>query len=261
MGAVTVRVRLALARVPLRARLPLLGASAAFLLAAWPVMTLLGDDLARRIRDQEKSFAGSVYWVKVTMASDDGEEGSGHCSGPALTYEGRTILVVPDIPEHLKEARILLPDGQEIEAEVLAHDDDIGLMFLVPAQAKEAPAPTLKGIPVGKPVKPGLGDPLLLIDRRSHTVPDETTCRFVRVTCVLKSPETIYFYSDIAEQQMGGLVVTAEGEAVGIVGIFRDRNENGDETKGVGLLPMEKVLSSVSAVRRPEPEAKPPDTP
>ncbi len=206
----------------------------------------LADEAADRIRAQERAFSKSMIWIKVVMTSEDGDQGTGTCSGVAVAHGGRCVVVAPDVQATVSSLRILLPDGKEVEAELLARDEDLGLMFVAPRQAEEAKA--IPALAPGKGKALALGDPFLLIDRRSQAAPEETTCRLARVICVLTSPKLGYFYSGMAPEQMGGLAVTPEGELVGMVGLFKGRDADGEEESSVALLPVEQILDSLSAV-------------
>lgn len=233
-------------RIPVR-----LGAALAVIALAG---VALADEMAQRIRDQEKTYAKSIVWLKATVTDDEGDEGTSICSGPTVLHEGRTVIVAPDVPDQIKDLKILQADGKEVDAEVLAHDADIGFMFVAPKDPKGA-AGALSPVEIGKEAKPpAIADPLLVIDRRSHAAPDETTCRLVRVNCVLTVPERLTFYTGLQPQQVGGLVVTPEGAIVGVVGFYQDRNDEGQRQRGVAVLPLEKVLVSLAGVQKPEPE-------
>ncbi len=213
------------------------------------------DDLADRIRVQEKALGKSVAWIRLVTSAEEegGEDVSGVCSGPVIFHGGRPVVLAPDIEDRLKSVKILRDDGQEQEAEVLAHDSDLGLMFVV---AKDVKASGLMPSEAPKAAKdPQLGDPLLLIDRRSHGSPDETVCRLVRVCCVMERPERAWLYNGISPQQMGGLVVTPSGEVVGVVAHLKDRDADGEEMTIPAVLPIERVLSSVQALQTEVPKA------
>lgn len=204
------------------------------------------DEAADWIRSQERAFSKSVMWVKMTLTTADGEEGFAVCSGPAFSHGGRAVIVVADAREAASAIRIVLPDGKEAGAEVLGRDEDLGLMFVVPKQREEDK--TVPALASGKGKALELGDAFLLIDRRSPVAPEETTCRLARVICVLTSPKRAYFYSGISPAQMGGLAVTPDGEVVGMVGVFKSRDADGDEEASVALLPVEQILDSLAAV-------------
>ena len=206
------------------------------------------DDLSARIRSQEKAFGKSVAWIRLVTspAHAEGADVTGVCSGPVISQGGRLVVLAPDIEEGLKSVKILRDDGQDQEADVLAHDADLGLMFIV---AKDPKTSGLVPTEAPKAPPPQLGDPLLLIDRRSHNSPDETVCRLVRVCCVLERPERAWLYTGIEAGQMGGLVVTPAGEIVGVVALLKDRDAEGNPTAIPAVLPFSKLLASVQSVQ------------
>ena len=208
--------------------------------------TGLADEAADRIRAQEKAFSKSVMWVKMTLTAEDGEQGAAVCSGPAFSHGGRAVVVVADVPMEAAAIRIGLADGQEVEAELLGRDEDLGLMFVAAKQAEEAKA--IPALAPGKGKALALGDAFLLIDRRAQGAPEETTCRLARVVCALTSPKQAYFYSGMSPEQTGGLAVTPDGEVVGMVGLFKSRDADGEEESSVALLPIEQILDALSAV-------------
>ena len=216
------------------------------------VATLAADDAAGRIRTQEKALSKSVAWVRLVTSADEegGDDSSGVCSGPVLSQGGRIVVLCPDVGERLKSVKILREDGKEEEASVLAHDADLGLMYVV---AKDAKAAGLVPVDAPKAAKePKLGDALLLVDRRSHGSPDETVCRQVRVCCALEHPEHAWLYTGISSQQMGGLVVTPSGEVVGVVAILKDRGPEGEEVSLPAVLSLDRLLASIPAMEAPE---------
>ncbi len=223
------------------------------------VAAAAADDLAAKIRTQEKTFAKSVAWIKLVAAAEEegGEDSIGICSGPVVTQGGRAVVLVSDAGDRqLKSIKILKDDGGEQDAEVLAHDADLGLMFVVAKDVKDPKAAGLVPLDMSKMAKePQLGDELILIDRRIHTAPDENVGRSVRVCCALVSPEHAWLFTGIAPHFMGGLVVTPAGEVVGVVATLKDRNPDGEEITLPAVLPLSKILASVQAVQ-PKEEAK-----
>ena len=203
------------------------------------------DDGAEMIRRVEKNFSKAVQWLKMTVSDEEGHEAPGVCSGPAVRQGNRVILVSPDVEGKIADPRILMPDGKEHPAEILAHDADLGLMFLA---LKEE----VKGFPAlepGKARKLETGERVLLVDRRAQGAPEETTCRLARITCVLTAPRTAYLYTGISPQQAGALVVTPAGEVVGLVGILKEKTEDGDAAFAA-IIPIQDLLDTLSTLEK-----------
>lgn len=204
------------------------------------------DETADMIRRVEGALSRSILWLKMTVSEkEDAPESPAVCSGPAVRQGARVILASPDVPGRIGSPRILMPDGKEHPMELLAHDPDLGLMFLaLKEEVKDLPA-----LDPGKARRLELGERVLLVDRRAHGSPEETTCRMVRITCVLSNPRTAYFYNGIDAQHAGALVATPDGQVVGLVGILREATEQG-EARFPAIVPLQDLLDSLATLEK-----------
>lgn len=220
---------------------------AAALAASFPAFA---DPEADRIRACEQAFAKHIVWLKMAVTDEEGQQHAGACSGVLFRRGGRVVMVSPIADGVAGTLRMLKADGKEVEAEVLGRDEAMGYMFVSPKDAKDDEGFSALDAPKGKVLE--LGDPLVLIDRRSHGAPEETTCRMTRVTCVLTEPRRCYFYRGLLPFQVGGFAVTPDGEAVGMVGGFVMTDAEGGEARGVALLPLEQILESLTTLKPKE---------
>ena len=104
---------------------------------------------------------------------------------------------------------------------------------------------------LAKAVTPLLGDPMILIDRRSSDALEDTVCVPVRVICRLETPHLAYFYTGLSPQQMGGMLVTPEGGFVGIVGLLKETTADGQEMTFPAGLPAARILAALDGIRKP----------
>lgn len=221
----------------------------ALLLAA--CLTAGADETADLIRKAEKGFAPFIQWLKMTASDEEGNESPAVCSGPAVRQGDRILLASPDVDAKVGSPRILTPDGKEHDMELLAHDGDLGLMYLT--LKDKAEAKDIQALEPAKARKLEMGERVLLVDRRAQGSPEETTCKLVRITCVLTTPRTAYLYAGIHPNHAGALVVTPAGEVIGLVGLLKETTEHG-ESRFAAILPLQDLLDSLATLEKGDPK-------
>lgn len=125
----------------------------------------------------------------------------------------------------IKDLRLILPDGTEVEGEVVLRDPDLDLALVRPVGK---PPASIVHLDLREPAQPGLLEPVLVLARMGENIGREMMATAGRVQAVIKKPRLAYVTDMNA--MMGGLAVpvfTLSGKTVGIMLLRRSRSETG----------------------------------
>lgn len=243
---------------------------ATFLAGILPFPSARADsDLKTAGRDVLENHGASVLFVALTVeiAINVGVEGGGHQAtessfevmGTVVDNDGLVVVansaidvasqvlqqIRPRVPadievsvdSEVKGAKIILPDGAEVAADVVLQDADLDLAFLR-ARAPESgePGPAFVAAPWGGDA-PGLQplDAFLVLGRLGRNLNRTPSIRVGRIESVVRRPRLLYRASIPG---LGQPVFNAEGV---LVGLFL-RQTSGDGSGAPIIRPVRDVL-------------------
>jgi len=114
------------------------------------------------------------------------------------------------------DAKIILPDGQEMPAKVVLRDKDLDLAFIRPLQKPAAP---LTAVDLSKASKPEMLDPIVCLSRQTVVGNRVIAASLHRIASIIDKPR-LHYVPD-GEPKMGSLVLSLDGNVVGLSVIKR----------------------------------------
>jgi hypothetical protein len=167
----------------------------------------------------------------------------------AATMDGRTVNT-PNGPItiaakcDIKEIKILMPDGSEIDAKIALKDADLDLVFLKPDKKADnfTPIDTKNTAPMA------LLDDIIVLGRMGKDLNREPMVLTGEVIAVIKKPR---LFGKITAPATGMPVFNGEGKFLGI-GVNRLSSKNSTESGLTGsavLLPAADIAESASQVK------------
>ncbi len=154
---------------------------------------------------------------------------------------GEKFHIKPKIS--LSNVKLVLGNGNEIPAELVLKDTELGLGFVRP---KEKPPQPLAYISFGKPREPEMFDDIISLHRLSRAI-DRTTC-VAKITeraiqAVVKKPRTFF----VGGAELGKPFFNSKGEALGVGIILRNpvQERGTSEERAYVILPSEEVQELV----------------
>jgi len=166
-------------------------------------------------------------------------------------------------------ARILLPDGKELEAQVVLRDPDLDLVFIRP---KEKPATPLAYVDLSDTYAPVLMDEVITVSRLGnlgHRSPSVSACR---IEAVVEKPRLFY----VPEQELSAALTlgcpvfsAVEGKTVGVRLVRKGKTDalSARDFVMAIILPASDILEAskqapaFGEVLEPAPEAPAPEAP
>jgi hypothetical protein len=157
------------------------------------------------------------------------------------------------------EAMILLPDGTEIESDVVLKDADLDLAFLRPREGGR----TFDAVQL----KPGKGLPpvleqVILVGRYGQSASRAAWSEIARMRGIVKGPRTYGLVDTGGGDALGTVAYSVDGTAIGV---FVTKSSAGGEVRRMGggdehviLRPVDDVLEIAEQARkqpRPAPQA------
>ncbi|MFM2221352.1 MAG: hypothetical protein RLZZ553_1100 [Verrucomicrobiota bacterium] len=167
----------------------------------------------------------------------------------ANAMDGRTVNT-PSGPvkiaakSEIKEVKIIMPDGSEIDAKVVLKDADLDLIFLKPSK------PSDQFIPIDTKNTAALQllDDIIVIGRMNKELNREPMVITGEMISVVKKPRV---FGKITAQATGMPVFNDQGKFIGI-GINRLSSKNSGDSNVTGsavLLPAADIMESASQVK------------
>lgn len=109
------------------------------------------------------------------------------------------------------DAKIILPDGQEMPAKIVLRDKDLDLAFIRPLQK---PAVPLTAVDLSKASKPEILDPVVCLSRQTVVGNRVIAVSLHRIASIVDKPR-LHYVPD-GEPEMGSLVLSLDGNVVGL---------------------------------------------
>ena len=144
----------------------------------------------------------------------------------------------------VKDVTMILPDNEEIPANLVLRDQDIDLAFIKPIDKVEK---KLTAIDLGDNTEPEILDRIVSLSRLGNTGGFAPVVSISRVQAIIKKPRTMYMI-DPMKALLGGLGVpafTLDGKIVGIALMRTSKVQDvmGDElSRGMGGLPSLPII-------------------
>lgn len=144
----------------------------------------------------------------------------------------------------VKDVTMILPDNEEIPANLVLRDQDLDLAFIKPIDKVEK---KLTAIDIGDNTEPEILDRIVSLSRLGNTGGFAPVVSISRVQAIIKKPRTMYMI-DPMKALLGGLGVpafTLDGKIVGIALMRTSKVQDmmGDElSRGMGGLPALPII-------------------
>jgi hypothetical protein len=220
----------------------------------------------------QKSVVTVRLVVKLSAGGRDSEQKI-ETSGAVIDAAGLTVIPAavadpaammrvamrsrPGAPEvkfdsSVTEAMILLPDGTEIESDVVLKDADLDLAFLRPREGgRTFDAVQLKP---GKPLPPVL-EQLILVGRYGQGANRAAWSEIARMRAIVRGPRTYGLVDAGGSDALGTVAYAADGTAIGV--FVTKTSAGGQEVRRMGggddhviLRPVDDVLEIAEQVRK-----------
>ena len=194
------------------------------------------NERARAVFDSHKHTVVSIQLVlktRYSFGSDTQEQESNlELSGTVISPDGLTVVALSstdptglirilsgeqddsDVATEISDVKIMLPDGNDIEAQVVLRDNDLDLAFILPTERPEEPLPHVSLENVGKPK---IFDQVVAINRLGQVANRVYSGALETIEAVVERPRTYYIPgSNPTHTSMGCPAFTLDGEFVGI---------------------------------------------
>jgi len=128
---------------------------------------------------------------------------------------GGEYETAPALTSKIKDLKMILPDGNELPAQVVLRDPDLDLAFIKPLEKFTKPAPFLD---LTDSIKPEILTPFIILSRLGATAGRDIVAPVSRIQAVIKKPRTMYIPD--MNGMMSGLAAPAfslDGKVLGIV--------------------------------------------
>lgn len=209
------------------------------------------DELAqtgRQIAAKWKTAVVTVQFVLKMSADGEGSETEMkvEATGSVIDPSGLVVVALSgtdpmqagsgesESANEIKEAKIILSDGQEIAAKVSLRDKELDLAFVQPL---EKPAKPLDAMDLSKGAKVDLMDQILCLYRLGTVASRSLAGCLDRVQAVIEKPRTFYATGiDVMIASLGSPVFAMDGSPAGILTLRS--TPGGQDTYGSGMSAM-----------------------
>lgn len=217
--------------------------SVLFLSAVVEIEMTAGDSPAKK--DERKleilgTVIGSDGLIVVPLSTLD----------MASSMDGRTVNT-PKGPLKIsaksttKEVKILMPDGSEVDAKVVAKDPDLDLAFIRPEKPEEV---KLTAIDTADSAPLSLLDDVVILGRLGKELSREPVVMTSEVAAIITKPRT---FVKVGTQTLGMPVFNKDGKFVGFgVSRFSPKGDSDEGPKASNVvLPAEDLMESAAQAK------------
>jgi hypothetical protein len=161
-----------------------------------------------------------------------------------------------NIETEIGNAKMLLPNGNEVPAGIVMKDKDLDLVFVRPVEKLRE---SVNAIDLTRNTKPDVFDKMIVLSRLDRVAGRILSTSLYRIEAVVKKPRTLYVIDQNAlTGRLGAPVFSSNGKVVGIfllrVTEARDKGRGiGDMFRGmsqIGLLPVILPAEEIAGVAR-----------
>lgn len=218
-------------------------------------------DMAANAKKIQESYKDSVIWVEGVLKAKVSAQGQTRNQdqevrslGTIVSKDGLTVVpnsslnpsgmmaqvmksMGMSIDASLTDVKLLLPDGEEVSAEVVMKDEDLDLAFLYPSEVEEGEEhPEFTGIDLSKSSKPELLDEMIVLGRMPKFMNREPSISIVRLGCIIEKPRT--FYQSNTLSSLGVPIFDKTGNLIGISVIRSAPNLDISSMQDGGMIPV-----------------------
>jgi len=116
----------------------------------------------------------------------------------------------------IKDVKLILTDGTEVEASIVLRDKDLDLAFVRPTQKLAEPLPT---IDLTRQTRPDVLDEVVVVKRLDKVANHEPAAVVSRISAIVRKPRLFYIpqLADGGMEDMGAPVFGMDGNLVGLI--------------------------------------------
>ncbi len=215
---------------------------------------------AREIFETKKHAAVTIQMVinmRFSMGGNTQErENNVEVTGTVISPDGKTVVALSaadpsalmrtmsdddiQMSIEINDVKIMLPDGDEIDAQVVLRDNDLDLAFIMPLERPESPMTYASLDEIGEPE---LFDQVLAINRLGRVANRVYSGSLERIEAIVERPRKYYIPgSEPTNTDMGCPAFTLDGDFVGIfvVRAVRDTGGSGSNMMPI-LVPADEI--------------------
>jgi hypothetical protein len=233
------------------------------LAVAWLDASAQGDAAGEKIRMVVEKNKDSIVKVKFTVkrSSRSGDrESTRTATGVLISNDGLvlfsaralasygSLLGIRSAPEEkTSDFKIVLPDGKEIAAKLLAQDKELDLAFVKAAPSKDA---KFSPLDLSQNAAAQLGEQVIAINRLSEGRDFAPAFDLSRVNAVVTKPFAYYMFDDMSYGP-GLPVFTLEGKLIGFILAPEPAGAPGGLAERLTpvLIPVDQIMPSVDSVK------------
>jgi hypothetical protein len=235
--------------------------------------TLAQAGLKENARRIQSDYQNSVIWVEGVLNAKVSTQGQTRNQDQEIKSLGTVIsedglTVVPNssmnpsgmmatimrgmgmsMEASLSEVKLLMPDGEEVAAEVILKDEDLDLAFLYPSEPKDGKKlPDFKPVDLESASSPQVLDDLVVLGRMPKFLNREPTLSLLRLNSIIQKPRSFYHVAGL--DAMGVPVFGENGGLVGISVIRAAANLKMEDMQSGGVLPVVLPAEDVLEIAR-----------
>lgn len=143
----------------------------------------------------------------------------------AASGQGQNLQMETEI----KDVKIMLADGGEVEAEIILRDRDLDMAFVRPLKKPEAP---FQFVDLSKTGQPDYLDEVITLNRLGQVANRAYAASVERIDAIVERPRRFYVPgNDPTQTGLGSPVFTLNGD---FIGVFLMRVISGAQSSGLG---------------------------
>ncbi len=227
------------------------------------------DDIADTGRALARQWGNAVVQVKLVIEMNE-YESKAEAVATFIAEDGLAVMSLSSVDpgsaqswsdatgsgSKIKDLKMILADGSEINGEVVLRDPDLDLALVRPI---EKPSSAITFLDLKDPVQPEMLEPILVLARMGENIGREMMATAGRVQAVIKKPRLAYVTDMNA--MMGGLAVPVfalSGKVVGIMLLRQAKNESGMSGDAYGsissmgvfpvIVPASEIMAAVKKI-------------
>jgi len=231
--------------------------------------TVYADEIADTGRALARQWGNAVVQVKLVIEMNE-YESKAEAVATFINADGVAVMSLSNVDpgsaqnwsdaagsgSKIKDLKMILTDGSEIDGEVVLRDPDLDLALVRPVGK---PPSDIAFVDLKDPVQPEMLEPILVLARMGENIGREMMATAGRIQAVIKKPRLAYVTDMNA--MMGGLAVPVfalSGKVVGIMLMRVAKSETGMSGDAFGgfssmgmfpvIVPAEEILAAVKKI-------------
>ncbi len=231
--------------------------------------TVHADEIADTGRALAQQWGNAVVQVKLVIEMNEYESKT-EAVATFINADGVAVMSLSSVDpgsaqswsdatgsgSKIKDLKMILADGSEINGEVVLRDPDLDLALVRPI---EKPSSAVTFVDLKDPVQPEMLEPIMVLARMGENIGREMMATAGRVQAVIKKPRLAYVTDMNA--MMGGLAVPVfalSGKVVGIMLLRQTKNGSGMSGDAYGglssmgvfpvIVPASEIMAAVKKI-------------